>query len=87
MSAEANGTEGPERHPKKSQKKMKKPLDKLKNLCYNEITKEINKEEHKMTWYCFTFADGYQCWCAGLSRQEMGREVRQHGKLVSKVRI
>lgn len=34
--------------------------------------------------YCFTFADGYQCWCRGMSKQELGVEIKKHGKLISK---
>lgn len=37
-------------------------------------------------FYCFTFADGYQCWCRGMSRTELAHEVRAHGKLISKER-
>ncbi len=35
-------------------------------------------------FYCFTFSDGYQCWCKGFSRTERAHEERKHGKLISK---
>ena len=34
--------------------------------------------------YRFTFADGYECWCYGMSKTELAAEVRKHGKLVAK---
>ena len=37
------------------------------------------------TWYCYTFEDGYQCWCGKMSAQELGVEKRKHGKLISKI--
>lgn len=36
--------------------------------------------------YCFTFADGYYCFCNGMSKVELSHEIRKHGKLISKVR-
>lgn len=38
-------------------------------------------------WYKFTFADGYETWCRGLSAQERKVEERKHGKLISKTYI
>ena len=37
-----------------------------------------------MKFYCFTFEDGYFCYCAGMSRNELAREILKHGKLISK---
>lgn len=37
-------------------------------------------------FYWFTFADGYRCCCRGFDRVEMSWAVREHGKLVSKVK-
>lgn len=36
-------------------------------------------------YYCFTFADGYYCYCKGFSRVELSHEIARHGKLISKV--
>ena len=38
----------------------------------------------KETWFIYTFEDGSWCYCRGLSRQELGKEIREHGKLISK---
>lgn len=37
-----------------------------------------------MTFYWFTFADGYRCCCAGFSAQERRVEEAKHGKIISK---
>ena len=34
--------------------------------------------------FWFTFKDGHQCWCLGLSAAEMRSKVREHGALVKK---
>lgn len=39
-----------------------------------------------MKFYKFTFEDGYVCYCAGFSAQEMKIETMKHGKLISKTR-
>ena len=36
--------------------------------------------KHTQGWYYFE--DGTSAWFNGLSAQERGREVRQHGKIV-----
>lgn len=38
----------------------------------------------KISWYGYTFADGYYCECRGMSAQERKVEEAKHGKLVSK---
>ena len=40
-----------------------------------------------MKIYCFTFADGYRCVCAGFDRVEKAHEEARHGKIISKVRV
>jgi hypothetical protein len=40
-----------------------------------------------MKFYKFTFADGYSCMCAGMSKTELYWEEQRHGKLISKKSI
>lgn len=37
-----------------------------------------------MTFYWFTFEDGYRCCVRGLSRQELKVEESKHGKMIGK---
>lgn len=37
-----------------------------------------------MSFYKFTFEDGYYCFCMGMSKQELAIEERKHGKLIGK---
>jgi hypothetical protein len=40
-----------------------------------------------MKWYRFIFEDGYCFEARGLSKLEKAVEEREHGKLISKIRI
>lgn len=40
-----------------------------------------------MTYYWFTFEDGYSCCVRGFSKQELMREEFEHGKLIKKVKV
>lgn len=40
-----------------------------------------------MTFYWFTFTDGYTVYARGFSKQELKIEERKHGILVRKVKM
>ena len=52
-------------------------------MC-NTIQSERGKEITKM-FYWYTFEDGYAVCVKGFSKNELIRETRKHGCLVSKV--